>query len=143
MIKQLDIFNAFLHGSLYEEVYMELHKGFVDKNHPHSVCRLQKAIYVLKQAPRAWFHRLSIYLLDIGFTTSLVDNSLFIFISSCVQIFMLIYVDGIIIIGTHLDTINNLVQLMKKEFPAKDLGSLSFFLGIQVTCGAAGLLSRT
>ena len=114
MIKQLDIFNAFFHGSLFEEVYMEQPKGYVDKNHPHSVCRLQKAIYELKQAPRAWFHRKTSYLLDNGFTASLVDNSLFIFISSDVQIFMLMYVDDIIIIGTHPDMINNLVQLMKK-----------------------------
>jgi hypothetical protein len=81
MIKQLDISYAFLHGALFEEVYMEQPKGFVDKNHPHSVCKLYKAIYGLKQAPQAWFNRLSSYLLDIGFTTSLVDNSLFILIS--------------------------------------------------------------
>jgi hypothetical protein len=139
MIKQLDISNAFLHGSLFEEVYMEQPKGFVDKNHPHSVCKLQKAIYGLKQAPRAWFNRLSSYLLDIGFTASLVDNSLFILISGSIQIFMLIYVDDIIITGTHPDMIHNLIQLMKKEFPIKDLGSLSFFLGIQVTRDSAGL----
>jgi hypothetical protein len=139
MIKQLDISNAFLHGSLFEEVYMEQPKGFVDKNHPHSVCKLQKAIYGLKQAPRAWFNRLSSYLLDIGFTASLVDNSLFILISGSIQIFMLIYVDDIIITGTHPDMIHNLIQLMKKEFPVKDLGSLSFFLGIQVTRDSAGL----
>jgi hypothetical protein len=139
MIKQLDISNAFLHSALFEKVYMEQPKGFVDKNHPHSVCKLQKAIYGLKQALRAWFNRLSSYLLDIGFTASLVDNSLFILISGSIQIFMLIYVDDIIIIGTHAVMIHNLIQLMKKEFPVKDLGSLSFFLGIQVTRDYASL----
>jgi hypothetical protein len=139
MIKQLDISNAFLHGSLLEEVYMEQPKGFVDKNHPNSVCKLQKAIYGLKQAPRAWFKRLSTYLLDIGFTASLVDTSLFIFMSGGVHIFMLIYVDDIIITGTHPDMIHKLVQTMQQEFPVKDLGSLSFFLGIQVTRGPAGI----
>ena len=128
MIKQLDISNAFLHGTLFEEVYMEQPKGFVDKKHPHLVYRLQKPIYGLKQAPRAWFNRLSSYLLGIGFIASLVDNSLFILISRSIQIFMLIYVDDIIITGIHPDMIN--VQLMKKEFPVKDLGSLTFFLGI-------------
>ena len=139
MIKQLDISNAFLHGSLLEEVYMEQPKGFVDKNHPNSVCKLQKAIYGLKQAPRAWFKRLSTYLLDIGFTASLVDTSLFIFMSGGVHIFMLIYVDDIIITGTHPNMINKLVQTMQQEFPVKDLGSLSFFLGIQVARGPTGI----
>jgi hypothetical protein len=92
---------------------MEHPKGFVDKNHPNSVCRLQKAIYGLKQTPRAWFKRLSTYLLHISFTASLVDTSLFLFISGSVHIFMLIYVNDIIIIGTHPDMINKLVQTMQ------------------------------
>jgi hypothetical protein len=138
-IKQLDISNAFLHGSLIEEVYMEQPKGFVDKKNPHLVCKLQKAIYGLKQAPRAWFNRLSSYLLDIGFTASLVDTSLFTFISGSIKLFMLIYVDDIIITGTHPHLITSLIQLMQKEFPVKDLGSLSYFLGIQVTRSPAGL----
>jgi hypothetical protein len=113
MIMQLDISNAFLHGSLLKEVYIEQPKGFVDKNHPNSICRLEKAIYGLKQAPRAWFKRLSTYLLDIGFIASLVDSSLFIFISGSVHIFMLIYVDNIIMTGTHPDIINKLVQTIQ------------------------------
>ena len=75
----------------------------------------------------------------LAFIASLVHNSLFIFIYGSVQIFTLIYVDDIIITGTHPDMINTLVQLMKNEFPIKDLGSLSFFLGIQVTRGDLGL----
>lgn len=75
MIKQLDISNAFLRGSLAEEVFMEQPKWFIDKENPHLVCRLHKAIYGLKQAPRAWFNKLSNYLLDIGFIASLVDTS--------------------------------------------------------------------
>jgi hypothetical protein len=138
-IKQLDISNAFLHGSLSEEVYMEQPKGFVDKKNPKMVCKLEKAIYGLKQAPRAWFHRLSSYLLDIGFTASLVDTSLFIFIAGNFKVFMLVYVDDIIITGTHPQLITHMIQLLQKEFPVKDLGSLNFFLGIQVTRSSAGL----
>ena len=139
VIRQSNISNAFLHGSLNEEVYMEQLKGFVDKENPKMVCKMQNKIYGLKQASRAWFHRLSCYLLDIGFIAFLVDTSLFIFITGNIKVFMLIYVDDIIIRGTHPQLITKIVGLMQKEIPVKDLGSLSFFLGIQVTRSSIGL----
>jgi hypothetical protein len=91
-IRQLDVSNAFLHGSLLEEVYMEQPHGFVDMEHPDFVCKLHKSIYGLKEAPRAWFNCLSNSLLDLGFTASLVDSSLFILfmvILRCFSEFML------------------------------------------------------
>ena len=72
-IRQLDISNAFLHGHLLEDVYMEQPRGFIDNQHLDFVCKLHKALYGLKQAPRAWFNRLSSFLLDIGFIASLLD----------------------------------------------------------------------
>jgi hypothetical protein len=77
-LKQLDVSNAFLHGQLSEEVFMEQPTGFVDSMFPGHVCKLKKALYGLKQAPRAWFQRLSQALLHLGFIGSLVDTSLFI-----------------------------------------------------------------
>lgn len=69
--------NAFLHGFLAKEVFIKQPQGFVDKAHPNFVCKLHKALIGLKQAPQAWFHRLSTFLLDIGFKALLVDSSLF------------------------------------------------------------------
>jgi hypothetical protein len=79
-IRQLDVSNAFLQGTLNEEVYMEQPPGFIDNTRLDQVCKLHKAIYGLKQVPRAWFTRLSNFLLDLGFKGSLVDTSLFIYL---------------------------------------------------------------
>jgi hypothetical protein len=135
----LDVSNAFLHGFLAEEVFMEQPLGFVDATHPSFVCKLHKAIYDLKQAPRASFHRLSHFLLGISFIASLVDSSLFIYHHGPIKLYMLVYVDDIIVTGNDSNCIGLLISQLQQEFPLKDLGYLSFFLGIQVTCTAEGL----
>jgi hypothetical protein len=65
---QMDVKSAFLNGILQEEVYVEQPKGFQDPHHPHHVYKLKKALYGLKQALRAWYERLTTYLLTKGFT---------------------------------------------------------------------------
>lgn len=138
-IRQLDISNAFLHGQLQEDVYMTQPQGFVHPDFPHHVCKLHKAIYGLKQAPCAWFNRLSDSLLDFGFTQSLVDTSPFLFHQGAVHLFLLIYVDDILITGTHSTIIQSLLVKLRSDFALKDLGELSYFLGIQVHRKATSL----
>ena len=129
-IHQLDVSNAFLHGSLLEEVFMEQPRGFVDALRPNHVCRLHKALYGLKQAPRAWFTRLRQSLVHLGFQESLVDASLFTFHHSDIHLYVLVYVDDILVTGTHSSHISTLIRTLQQEFPLKDLGALSYFLGI-------------
>ena len=76
---QIDINNVFLHGTLYENVYMSQPPGFIDSNYPNYVCKLKKSIYGLNQAPRAWNTKLRSYILHMGFTSTQPDTSLFIF----------------------------------------------------------------
>ncbi|KAK2985183.1 hypothetical protein RJ640_010472 [Escallonia rubra] len=102
-IRQLDVKNAFLHGYLSTPVYMEQPPGFHDPNFPSHVCRLKRALYRLKQAPHAWFERLSIFLLNLGFFCSESDPSLFTF--HCIKgtLLLLVYVDDMILTGDTLE----------------------------------------
>jgi hypothetical protein len=93
----------------------------------------------LKQAPRAWFLRLSQALLDLGFTDSTVDTSLFSLHHKFVSIFVLVYVDDIIVTSNTSNAVHALISQLKLEFALKDLGDLSFFLGIQATRDSNGL----
>jgi len=67
-VHQLDVKNAFLHGTLSETVYCSQPTGFVDPTQPHAVCHLNKSLYALKQTPRAWYSRFAAHLLSLGFT---------------------------------------------------------------------------
>jgi len=138
----MDVSNAFLHGVLAEEVYMEQPQGFVHPSFPDHVCKLHKSIYGLKQAPRAWFTRLSQALLNLGFKGSQVDHSLFIYHCGSVHVFLLVYVDDIILTGNHAVTMNMLIAKLKIDFAMKDLGPLGYFLGIQATRDTNGLHLR-
>lgn len=124
--------NAFLHGVLEEEVYMKQPPGFVDQNKPFHICRLDKSLYGLKQAPRAWYSRLSMKLQQLGFVPSKSDTSLFIYNKSTIIIFVLIYVDDIIVRSSSNEAVTALLQDLNSEFALKDLGDLHFFLGIEV-----------
>lgn len=107
-------------------------EGFVDPSHPTHVCKLNKALYGLKQAPRAWYDRLKLTLLFWGFRHSKAYNSLFFSYSAAKVIFLLIYVDDIIVVSNKLGHLKDFTAKLNSTFALKDLGPLHFFLGIQV-----------
>ncbi|PKU71327.1 Retrovirus-related Pol polyprotein from transposon TNT 1-94 [Dendrobium catenatum] len=132
-IQQLDVANAFLHGSLSETVYMRQPRGFEDTTNPTHVCQLHKAIYGLKQAPRQWYNTLTSFLVSIGFIHSKSDPSLLIFKTRNVQLYLLIYVDDILLTGNDSTALNNIIQQLKTKFLMKVLGPVSSFLGINIS----------
>jgi len=111
----------------------------VDSSQSDSVCRLHRSLYGLKQAPRTWFQRLSQVLLDLGFMGSTMDTSLFVFLQEAVRIYVLIYVDDIIVTSNKPIVVFDLITKLQHEFSMKDLGPLSYFLGIQVHRNREGL----
>jgi hypothetical protein len=139
-LRQIDIQNAFLHGHLNEDVYMKQPPGFIDSDHPTYLCKLDKSLYGLKQAPRAWFSRLSGKLLQLGFYASKADVSLFIFNKGGIQMYILIYVDDIIIVSSSSSATHRLLAHLQADFAVKDLGPLSYFLGIEVHHTSTGLI---
>ncbi|WVZ95434.1 LOW QUALITY PROTEIN: hypothetical protein U9M48_041200 [Paspalum notatum var. saurae] len=131
-LRQLDVQNAFLHGYLEEEVYMRQPPGYEDKTMPNYVCKLDKALYGLKQAPRAWYSQLSTKLIDLGFKSSKADTSLFYINKGNFIMFVLVYVDDIIVASSTQAGISNLLKELSRDFALKDLGDLHYFLGIEV-----------
>ena len=138
-IRQLDVQKAFLHGSLQEVVYMRQPSGFVDPQKPDHVCRLNKSLYGLKQAPRAWFQCFSSHLLTLGFVASKADSSLFIFMDASTIIYLLIYVDDILLTGNNESRIASFIASLSRLFSMKDLGALHYFLGMEITRSSSGL----
>ena len=130
-IQQLDVNNAFLQGTLDDEVYMEQPPGFIDPDKPTHVSRLRKAVYGLKQAPRAWYMELKNYLLSLGFTNSLADTSLFVLRTCSHYTYLLIYVDDILITGSSKVIISDVLQKLATRFSVKDPEDLNYFLGVE------------
>nr|GEW20723.1 serine/threonine-protein kinase TOR isoform X2 [Tanacetum cinerariifolium] len=138
-LRQLDIQNAFLHENLKEQVYMKQPPGFIDPQRPNHVCLLHKSLYGLKQAPCAWFERLSKALFDLGFKGSKTDPSLFIYSRGGTLLYILVYVDDIIVTGNNKGTIDNIICQLGSAFALKDLGSLNYFLGIEIVPHVSGI----
>lgn len=128
----MDINNAFLNGTLYEEVFMNQPLGFVDTNYPPHVCKLRKEIYGLKQAPCAWFTELKKFLLLSSFKNSLVDTTLFLYLRDGILVYLLVYLEDIIHTDNNSSLLNKFIFSMLKNFSLKDLGTFNYFLGVDV-----------
>jgi hypothetical protein len=125
--------NVFLHGVLEDDVYMKQPSGYESSTHPLNVCKLDKTLYGLKQVLRAWYSRLSMKLIKLGFVTSKADTSLFIYHKARVTIYLLVYVDDIIVTSSTPVAVTTLLEGLHSEFALKDLGVLHYFLGMQVS----------
>ena len=138
-LTQLDVNNAFLHGDLHEEVYMMLPPGFDSKGETNQVCKLQKSLYGLKQASRQWFEKFSSTIIRQGFIQSNSDYSLFTRSKGSSFIALLVYVDDILIASNDPKAVTQLKDCLDTQFKLKDLGSLKFFLGLEVARSSKGI----
>lgn len=131
-IRQLDVSNAFLHGHLDILVYMTQPPGFKDPSSPLHVCLLRRSLYGLRQAPRAWYDSLCGALESFGLARSKADSSLFTYHHASDCLYVLAYVDDLIVTGSSSSLIAFLTHHLRASFALKDLGPFSYFLGVEV-----------
>ena len=110
----------FLQGELQEEFYMMQPPSFKSSKYPYALSRLKKPLYELKQAPRAWHSMIILYLHNIGFRMSKSDNSQYIQNNHKSPIFIILYVDDLVISGESLAKTHKTKKLLSEKFKMKE-----------------------
>ena len=136
-LNQMDVEIVFLNRGLYEDVYMTQPVGFVMTGKEHMVCKLKKSIYGLKQASRQWYLKFDMIVTANGFKENIVDQCIYMKVSGSSFIFLVLYVDDILLASNDTDLLFETKQLLFSYFDMKDLGEASYVLGIQILCDRA------
>jgi len=138
-LHQFNVKNAFLHGDLKKEVYMEAPPGFCEDFQRNEVYKLKKALYGLKQSPHAWFGRFAVAMKKYRYKQSNSNHTLFLKRKGDLITCLIIYVDDMIITESDIEEITQLRNNLFREFEMKDLGGLKYFLGIEVIHSNKGI----
>ncbi|MBW0574515.1 hypothetical protein O181_114230, partial [Austropuccinia psidii MF-1] len=126
--EQLDIKSVFLNAPLEDEVYLSIPQG-LERDKKKVCLKLKKAIYGLRQAPLAWYPRLSNWLINWGFKVSKADSCVF-YRDGNEPIWLFVHVDDIGVFGKNLTKFKTAI---KEEFSTKILGLADLILGIKIT----------
>ncbi|GJS71997.1 putative ribonuclease H-like domain-containing protein [Tanacetum coccineum] len=132
VVYQMDVKSTFLYGKIEEEVYVCQPPGFEDPHFPDKVYKVEKALYGLHQALRAWYETLSTYFLDNGFYRGQINKTLFIKRHKDDILLVQVYIDDVIFGLTKKEMSTEFEKLMHDKFQMSSMGELSFFLGLQV-----------
>ncbi|KAL0277244.1 UNVERIFIED_CONTAM: hypothetical protein PYX00_004597 [Menopon gallinae] len=131
-VHQLDVVSAYTQGFLSDEVYMEQPEAFVDKKNKDHVCKLVRPLYGLKQSGREWYKRINDYLVNKGGMNAEGDPCIYVFGTNENRVILLIYVDDILLASKSLEEMNEIKELLKREFEITDLGPINTILGINI-----------
>lgn len=131
-VHHMDVKSAFLNGDLKEDVYVSQPEGFVKENQAHLVYKLVKALYGLRQAPRAWYAKLNECLERLGFSKCPVEHAVYTKKVGSEVLVVGVYVDDLLVTGTNISSIEHFKRQMHAEFDMSDLGRLAYYLGIEV-----------
>ncbi|PHT40240.1 Retrovirus-related Pol polyprotein from transposon TNT 1-94 [Capsicum baccatum] len=132
-LEQLDVKTAFLHGNLEEEIYIQQPEGFVVPGKENHVCRLKKSLYGLKQSPRQWYKRFDSFMTGHGYSRSSYDNCVYFQkLSDGSLVYLLLYVDDMLIAARDKTLVDKLKVQLNSEFDMKDLGPAKKILGMEI-----------
>ena len=136
VVHQMDVKTAYLNAPIDCELYIEQPEGYERKgpNGEKLVCKLKKSLYGLKQSGRNWNSMLHNYLTEEGFVKSLADPCVYVKTTEIGQVISVVWVDELIIAGSNTDVLKEFKESLMMRFKMKDLGKLSWFLGIQFKC---------
>jgi len=132
-VHQMDVRTAFLNGDLDVDIYMRQPDGFVEPGRGHLVCHLKKSIYGLKQAGRAWYHKIHAALVTLQFSPLVSDTCVYVRRTDGHVIFVALYVDDLLLVTDSLPSLAALKRDLSSRFEMADLGEVQYILGLQVT----------
>jgi hypothetical protein len=133
----MDMKNAFLHGDISEEIYMEQPQGFMKDS--YLVCQLKKSLYGFKQAPRAWYSKMDSYLLSQNFVHCKSYLNVYMLRMVDSLLVLVLFVDDLLITGFSTSTIFVVKRILHDRFLMMDMGLLHFFLGLEIIQDASGM----
>jgi hypothetical protein len=131
-VEQMDVKTTFLHGDLEEEIYMKHLKGFVVMGKKESVCKMKNSSYGLKKSPRMWYKKFDTYMLGLGFTRRKEDHCVYFKLIGDHLIDLVLYVDGMLLIGNNKKIIQDVKSQLSYKFDMKDLDASNFILGMEI-----------
>jgi hypothetical protein len=131
-LHQMDVKTTFLNGNIDETIYMLQPENFVSGDPKNMVCKLKKSIYGLKQASRQWYFKFHQVIISFGFEMNLVDDCIYHKFCGSKYIFLVLYVDDILLASSDIGLLHETKKFLAKNFEMKDLGEASFVLGIQI-----------
>jgi hypothetical protein len=133
-IHQFDIETAYLHGRLDETIYMLQPEGFTHEQNSKEqfVCKLNQAIYGLKQSGRVWYQTFSNFLLKSGLTKFKSDHCIFRYKRKNSELLLGLYVDDLLIIASDRDIVDDLINTIGKQFKIKESPNTKNFLGLEI-----------
>jgi hypothetical protein len=135
----MDVKSAFLNGDLKEVIYVQQPPSFIDDNNPDKVLCLHKALYGLRQAPRAWNAKLDGTLLSLSFKRCISKHGMYTRGNTKCRLVVGVYVDDLIITRSIMQVLNSFKKEMCRSFKMSDLGVLSYYLGVEVQQSRDGI----
>ena len=131
-LHQMDVKTTFLNGNLDEDIYMEQPEGFAKKVNEHLVCKLKKSIYGLKQASRQWYIKFNNTITSFGFKENTIDQCIYLKINGSKFIFLILYVDDILLASSDLALLRETKEHLSKNFKMVDMGEANYVIGIEI-----------